>query len=152
PRGRAHHRVVPGVPRGAAPPADATPSQRVRTAGMRNYRGRRSDQDEAMDEERYGRMGQGPLEDLADEDFASEDFGDEDFEPQDDLVPADGLGPEPEPLDEAARAMTEDEAREIDLLVHILPERVARPVRDRGYQGLIEIVLDLGRRPTARYS
>src|SRR5690554_1726234 len=53
---------------------------------------------------------------------------------------------------EMARAITEDEIREIDLLVDTLPGRVAQPVRERGYQGLIEIVLDLGRRPTARYS
>jgi stage III sporulation protein AA len=49
------------------------------------------------------------------------------------------------------REMTEDEIREIELLVSILPERVATPVRARGFDGLIEIIMDLGRRPTARY-
>ncbi|MDA1010271.1 MAG: AAA family ATPase [Chloroflexi bacterium] len=59
-----------------------------------------------------------------------------------------GIPSAPEP---APRVMTEDEVREIGLLVSILPERVAEPLRDHGYDGLIEVILDLGRRPTARY-
>jgi len=47
--------------------------------------------------------------------------------------------------------MTEEERLEIDLLVGIMPARIAEAVRAQGYDGLIEIVLDLGRRPTARY-
>ncbi|PKN82845.1 MAG: AAA family ATPase [Chloroflexi bacterium HGW-Chloroflexi-9] len=47
--------------------------------------------------------------------------------------------------------MTEEERLEIDLLVGIMPARIAEAVRTQGYDGLIEIVLDLGRRPTARY-
>jgi len=47
--------------------------------------------------------------------------------------------------------MTEEEIGEIELLVSILPERVAAPLRERGFDGLIEVILDLGRRPTARY-
>ncbi|MCA9847877.1 MAG: AAA family ATPase [Dehalococcoidia bacterium] len=47
--------------------------------------------------------------------------------------------------------MTPEEREEIELLVSILPERVAEPLRARGFDGLIEVILDLGRRPTARY-
>ncbi|MDO9445080.1 MAG: AAA family ATPase, partial [Dehalococcoidia bacterium] len=47
--------------------------------------------------------------------------------------------------------MTEEERLEIDLLVGIMPARIAEAVKAQGYDGLIEIVLDLGRRPTARY-
>ena len=55
---------------------------------------------------------------------------------------------EPPPL---PREMTEEERGEIELLVSILPQRVAIPLRERGFDGLIEVILDLGRRPTARY-
>ena len=47
-----------------------------------------------------------------------------------------------------------DEAsqREIDLLLHTLPGRITAPLRERGLGGLLEIVLDLGRVPAARYA
>lgn len=61
-------------------------------------------------------------------------------------VPAAPVAPPPPP-----REMTEEERTEIELLVGILPERVAAPLRERGFDGLIEVILDLGRRPTARY-
>jgi stage III sporulation protein AA len=47
--------------------------------------------------------------------------------------------------------MSEEEAREIELLVGIMPPRIAEAVRGEGLHGLIEVVLDLGRLPTARY-
>ena len=60
--------------------------------------------------------------------------------------------PAPAPsVESPPREMTEDEVREIELLVGILPERVAAPLRERGFEGLIEVVMDLGRPPTARY-
>ncbi len=43
-------------------------------------------------------------------------------------------------------------AAEVELLVAALPVRVARAVRDEGVEDLIEIVLDLGRPPAARYA
>jgi stage III sporulation protein AA len=51
-----------------------------------------------------------------------------------------------------SRVMTAEEEGEIELLVGILPTRIGAPVRDHGLQGLIEVVLDLGRVPTARYA
>ncbi len=53
--------------------------------------------------------------------------------------------------DDPPHEMTAEERGEIDLLVGIMPARITEAVRERGYDGLIEIVLDLGRRPTARY-
>ncbi len=61
-------------------------------------------------------------------------------------IPEAPVEPPPPP-----REMTEEERGEIELLVSILPERVAAPLRERGFDGLIEVILDLGRRPTARY-
>lgn len=61
-------------------------------------------------------------------------------------IPSAPIEPPPPP-----REMTEEEIGEIELLVSILPERVAAPLRERGFDGLIEVILDLGRRPTARY-
>ena len=43
-------------------------------------------------------------------------------------------------------------AAEVELLVAALPVRVARAVRDEGLEDLIEVVLDLGRSPAARYA
>ncbi len=102
------------------------------------------------DRERFGQRPTGSVDDMLDDDL----------EPLDDLEEADDVeegvstvaARAAEADAEMARAITEDEAREIDLLVDILPERVATAVRERGYQGLIEVVMDLGRRPTARYS
>ncbi|MCK9495418.1 MAG: AAA family ATPase [Dehalococcoidia bacterium] len=61
-------------------------------------------------------------------------------------IPAPHVEPPPPP-----REMTPEEREEIELLVSILPERVAEPLRARGFDGLIEVIVDLGRRPTARY-
>ena len=61
-------------------------------------------------------------------------------------IPSAPIEPPPPP-----REMTDEEIGEIELLVSILPERVASPLRERGFDGLIEVILDLGRRPTARY-
>ena len=44
-----------------------------------------------------------------------------------------------------------DERAEIELLLATLPRRAAEAVRTEGIAGLIEVVLDLGRVPTARY-
>ena len=44
-----------------------------------------------------------------------------------------------------------EELAEIELLLATLPERVAAAVRTRGVEDLIEVVLDLGRVPSARY-
>jgi stage III sporulation protein SpoIIIAA len=46
----------------------------------------------------------------------------------------------------------EDAYQEQDLLLARLPERIAEAARASGRDGLIEVVLDLGRIPTARYS
>ena len=48
--------------------------------------------------------------------------------------------------------VAEEQRREIDLLLVTLPERVAASVRSHGLGGLLEIVLDFGRVPTARYA
>ena len=45
-----------------------------------------------------------------------------------------------------------DDVTESELLLATLPDRVAGPIRDAGLAGLIEVVLDLGRVPTARYT
>ena len=50
------------------------------------------------------------------------------------------------------REVDETERREAELLLVTLPERIAAAVRVHGLHGLIEVVLDLGRVPTARYS
>lgn len=50
------------------------------------------------------------------------------------------------------RALSEEERAEIELLVETLPPRLASAVRDEGLGGLIEVVLDLGRPPAARYT
>ena len=47
--------------------------------------------------------------------------------------------------------MPAEERDEIELLVGIMPPRIAEAVRRDGLAGIIEIVLDLGRLPTARY-
>ncbi|MEX2446947.1 MAG: R3H domain-containing nucleic acid-binding protein [Dehalococcoidia bacterium] len=47
--------------------------------------------------------------------------------------------------------MSEEEAAEIGLLIDIMPPYIGQAVREQGFHGLIEVVLDLGRRPTARY-
>ena len=49
-----------------------------------------------------------------------------------------------QPLDDEARA-------EIEMLLDTLPERVSTPIREAGIDGLLEVVVDLGRVPTARY-
>ena len=51
----------------------------------------------------------------------------------------------------ATAEMSEEERYEIELLVGIMPPRIAEAVHDQGLAGIIEIVLDLGRIPTARY-
>ncbi len=50
------------------------------------------------------------------------------------------------------RVLSEEERTEIELLVEALPPRLATAVRDEGLGGLIEVVLDLGRPPAARYT
>jgi len=50
------------------------------------------------------------------------------------------------------RALSEEERVEIELLVESLPPRLAGAVREEGLAGLIEVVLDLGRPPAARYT
>jgi stage III sporulation protein SpoIIIAA len=47
--------------------------------------------------------------------------------------------------------ITDEEREEIDLLLSRMPLRVQSAVREHGVAGLIEIVLDVGRVPTARY-
>jgi stage III sporulation protein SpoIIIAA len=67
----------------------------------------------------------------------------------------DGSARPPEEGSEAAappRALSEEERAEIELLVEALPPRLASAVRDEGLVGLIEVVLDLGRPPAARYT
>jgi stage III sporulation protein SpoIIIAA len=56
-----------------------------------------------------------------------------------DAVPA-GFGP-----------LSAEEREEIDLLIDRMPPRVQAAVREHGLAGLIEVVLDVGRVPTARY-
>jgi len=45
----------------------------------------------------------------------------------------------------------EDNTQEVDLLIDRLPAHVSDIMKQWGYEGLIEIVLDLGRLPVARY-
>ncbi len=47
--------------------------------------------------------------------------------------------------------LSDEEREEIDLLIDRLPLRVQEAVREHGMAGLIEVVLDVGRVPTARY-
>ena len=49
-------------------------------------------------------------------------------------------------------AVSGSDAAEVELLVEALPARVARSVREEGVDDLIEVVLDLGRPPAARYA
>ncbi len=51
----------------------------------------------------------------------------------------------------ATSTLSAEEHTEIELLIGIMPPRIANAVRDEGLFGIIEIVLDLGRIPTARY-
>ena len=51
----------------------------------------------------------------------------------------------------ATAELSDEERNEIELLVGIMPSRIAEAVRAEGLSGIIEIVLDLGRIPTARY-
>ena len=64
-------------------------------------------------------------------------------------APKDGDGRTPGAA--GARLAAED-AAEVELLVVALPARVARAVREEGVDDLIEVVLDLGRPPAARYA
>ena len=50
-----------------------------------------------------------------------------------------------------AVTLSDEEREEIDLLIDRLPARIQTAVRERGLAGLIEVVLDVGRVPTARY-
>ena len=56
------------------------------------------------------------------------------------------------PVEELALYRDADETRaEVEMLIERLPARVAEAVRAEGLDGLLEVVLDLGRVPTARY-
>ncbi len=55
-------------------------------------------------------------------------------------------------VDDTVREVDDTQRREAELLLVTLPERIATAVRIHGIDGLIEVVLDLGRVPTARYS
>ena len=46
---------------------------------------------------------------------------------------------------------SEDNIQEVDLLIDLLPTRIGNIMKQHGYRELIEIVLDLGRPPVARY-
>jgi len=50
-----------------------------------------------------------------------------------------------------AVVISDEEREEIDLLIGRLPLRVQGAVREHGMSGLIEVILDVGRVPTARY-
>ena len=73
-------------------------------------------------------------------DALDEDEDDDENDQSEERAPAELLAP-----------LTEEETREIGLLVSMLPPRIAEAVEREGYRGLIEVVLDLGRQPTARY-
>ena len=92
------------------------------------------------------------LGELEEFDDVDDDF-DEDDDAENEAVPPGRVTPARSEIDDdpLPREMTVDEIREIELLVSIMPARVAEPVRIRGFDGLIEVVLDLGRVPTARY-
>ena len=82
--------------------------------------------------------------DQDDDDIVDEEFDDLEEDDLDDVSS--------DPLDDLPfHEMTEDERLEIELLVGIMPQRVAERVREEGFDGLIEVVLDLGRPPSARY-
>jgi stage III sporulation protein SpoIIIAA len=49
------------------------------------------------------------------------------------------------------REVREDELAEIGLLLAAMPPRIASRVREHRLEGLLEVVLDVGRVPTARY-
>ncbi len=102
-----------------------------------------------------GDLDEEDMDDLLDEMDDIDDLDDEDFSLDSD---DDGEGIPPSRIMHiepawavAPREMTEEERAEIELLVGIMPRRVAEAVRTKGFEGLIEIVLDLGRPPTARY-
>ena len=50
------------------------------------------------------------------------------------------------------QALTEEQRGEIEMLLVTLPDRVSDAVQEHGLDGLLEIVLDFGRVPTARYA
>ena len=108
------------------------------------------DDDEALDDS------DGP-EDIEDDGDLEADFDefDEDFDDDEDedLAHAGALSaPMAREQRLAATAqLTEEERTEIELLVGIMPARISEAVRNEGLSGIIEIVLDLGRVPTARY-
>jgi stage III sporulation protein SpoIIIAA len=52
---------------------------------------------------------------------------------------------------DVAAALSAEERAEVELLLATLPPRVAEPLRALGAGGLLEVVLDLGRVPAARY-
>ena len=58
-------------------------------------------------------------------------------------------GPAPEA--EETADLSDEEREEIELLIDRLPQRVLSAVREHSLAGLIEVVLDVGRIPTARY-
>ena len=58
---------------------------------------------------------------------------------------------EREPIPHEETPLSDAEREEIDLLIDRLPPRVQAAVRAHGLAGLIEVVLDVGRVPTARY-
>ncbi len=107
------------------------------------------DSDEVDELEELEEFDDDLLDAFEDEEYDAEDDGDEGG-----LAPA-AVAPgidTPAEADAAPREMTPEEAEEIELLVGILPARIASAVREHGLRGLIEVVLDLGRVPTARYS
>src|SRR5688572_10333360 len=97
-----------------------------------------------------------PFDQLADDDepyedeFAEDSLDEDDFddEADDDL---DEFGDGDPTAEAPARAVSEEEAAEIGLLIDIMPPQIGAAVREHGLAGLIEVVLDLGRKPTARY-
>ncbi|RLT36352.1 MAG: AAA family ATPase, partial [Chloroflexi bacterium] len=99
------------------------------------------------------------LDDASDDELEAfdDDDLDEDFDEFEDDEDESDLGA-PDPAVERERrlavtaSLSEEEHTEIELLVGILPTRVAAAVRDEGLAGIIEVVLDLGRIPTARYN
>ena len=88
------------------------------------------------------------------EDFDETDFEDDEFDDdsEDDGAVA-ARDPELERVQRIAATadLSEEERTEIELLVGIMPARIAESARAQGLAGMIEIVLDLGRIPTARY-
>ena len=82
------------------------------------------------------------------EEFLDDELDIDDFDDESDEIDDPHLAPGDE---DAPRPISEEEILEIGLLVGILPTRIAEAVEREGYRGLIEVVLDLGRVPTARY-